>query len=140
MESGKELGIKPQTFTIGFGEKAFDERDFANHVARYWGTSHHEHCLESWDQRPLNKLILEHVGQPFMDSSLLPTACVSQLASQHVKVVLSGDGGDELFSGYQRYQARALLRWYTRLPASPRRSSECLIRSLRPTFITAAAF
>jgi asparagine synthase (glutamine-hydrolysing) len=126
----QELGVKPQTFTIGFAEKAFDERRFANCVAQYWDTRHHEQCLTAWDQQLLTELILHHVGQPFLDSSLLPTAHVSKLASQWVKVALSGDGGDELFSGYQRYQARTLLRWYTRLPATLRRGSEWLIRSL----------
>jgi asparagine synthase (glutamine-hydrolysing) len=126
----QELRVKPQTFTIGFAEKAFDERRFANCVAQYWNTRHHEQCLTSWDQQLLTELILDHVGQPFTDSSLLPTAYVSKLASQWVKVALSGDGGDELFSGYQRYQARTLLRWYTRLPAALRCRSEWLIRSL----------
>lgn len=125
-----EGGVTPQTFTVGFAERAFDERPFARQVARHWGTRHHEHCLAAWDQQHLTTLTLDHVGQPFTDSSLLPTALVSQLASQHVKVVLSGDGGDELFSGYQRYQARTFLRWYTRLPAAVRRSGERLVRSL----------
>jgi asparagine synthase (glutamine-hydrolysing) len=125
-----EGGVTPQTFTVGFAERAFDERPFARQVAHRWGTRHHEHCFTSWDQQHLTTLTLDHVGQPFTDSSLLPTALVSQLASQHVKVVLSGDGGDELFSGYQRYQARTLLRWYTRLPTAVRCLSEHFVRSL----------
>lgn len=126
----RELGVNPQTFTIKFAEKAFDESRFASQVARHWGTRHHEHALTHLDHKALTSLILEHVGQPFLDSSILPTAAVSQLASHYVKVVLSGDGGDELFSGYQRYQARVLLRWYTRLPAPLRRYSERWLRAL----------
>jgi asparagine synthase (glutamine-hydrolysing) len=126
----KDLGITPQTFTIGFNEKSYDERPYAKTVSELWRTTHHEQVLESWDRNLLNRLILRHVGQPFTDSSLLPTALVSKLTSQHVKVSLSGDGGDELFSGYQRYTARTFLRWYTRLPKTLRRITERMIRAL----------
>ena len=125
-----ELGIKPQTFTIGFRETSYDERAYAALVSQRWSTRHHEQCLDSWDPNFLKTLILRHVGQPFADSSLLPTALVSRLAAQYVKVALSGDGSDEIFSGYQRYQARALLRWYTRLPSFLRRNVERVIRAI----------
>lgn len=111
-----DLGIHPQTFTIGFDEKAYDESVYAKQISNWLGTEHHQETHASWDKKQLLLLILKHVGQPFCDSSLLPTAQVSSLASRHVKVVLSGDGSDELFSGYQRYQARAILQWFTRLP------------------------
>ncbi len=109
-------GVPPKTFTIGFRETSYDEREYARIVAERYQTEHHEEVLESWDSDWLKGLVIDHVGQPFTDSSILPTALVSKLAAKHVKVVLSGDGGDELFSGYQRYMARAILRWYTRLP------------------------
>jgi len=112
----KELGISPKTFTIGFQERSYDERQYAQQVAEYCGTDHYVEVLESWDRHRLTALIFQNIGQPFADSSLLPTSLVSGVAASHVKVALSGDGGDELFSGYQRYQARAILRWYTRLP------------------------
>src|SRR5699024_1919091 len=67
---------------------------------------------------------------PFSDVSLLPTSLVSRVAAQSVKVALSGDGADELFGGYERYQARLILRWYTRLPQGLRRSAEKAVRSL----------
>lgn len=126
----KELSIRPQTFTTGFGDRTFDESPYAQEVARRWSTQHRVEHLDSWDRELLQNLLKNHVGQPFADSSLLPTALVSRQASRYVKVCLSGDGGDELFSGYQRYQARALLRWYTRLPRMVRRTTEALARRL----------
>ena len=120
----------PKTFTIGFSEKSFDERGVARQVASQYKTQHYERCLETWDRDRLESMILSHIGQPFYDASLLPTDMVSQLASQHVKVALSGDGGDELFSGYQRYQARMILRWYARLPSFFRSQMEQAIRLL----------
>ncbi len=126
----KRLGVKPKTFTIGFSDHTYDEREYARLVARECGTQHFEECLSNWDVGELRSLVLKNVGQPSADSSLLPTALVSKLASKHVKVVLSGDGADELFSGYQRYQARMLMRWYTRLPNFMRDSVEHFIRLL----------
>lgn len=126
----KVLGQRPKTFTIGFAEDSYDERAHARAVAHYCGTDHYEDCLDTWDPARLQQLVLEHVGQPLADSSLLPTALVAHLASRYVKVALSGDGGDELFSGYQRYQARVLLRWYTRLPRLVRNNLERVIRAV----------
>jgi asparagine synthase (glutamine-hydrolysing) len=124
----KELGIKPKTFTIGFNDPAFDERTHARQVAESYGTQHYEKCLQNWDKEKLEDLIINHVGQPFLDSSLLPTTMVSEYASEHVKVALSGDGGDELFCGYERYKARTILRWYSRLPRFLQSSIEKLIK------------
>jgi asparagine synthase (glutamine-hydrolysing) len=123
-------GTPPKTFTIGFKDRSFDERDHARVIAQHYGTDHHEEVLEDWDLPRLRRLVLDHVGQPFADASVLPTSLVSELAARHVKVALSGDGGDELFSGYQRYQARAILRWYTRLPRGLRRPAERVLRLL----------
>lgn len=119
-----------KTYTIGFADKAFDESEHAARVADFLGTDHHREEFREWDEIWLEKLLREHVGQPFMDSSLLPTAMVSRLASRDVKVALSGDGADELFGGYQRYQARLMLRWYTRLPGPLKRQAEKAIRML----------
>ncbi len=123
-----ELGKKIKTFTIGFKEKSYDESEYARQVALKFDTDHFKKQFDHWDRDTLISLILDHVGQPFSDSSLLPTSMVSQVASEKVKVVLSGDGGDEMFSGYQRYQARALLRWYTRLPNIAKKNIENLVR------------
>lgn len=122
--------VSPQTFTIGFSDASYDERQFARLVAEHLHTRHHEEILRDWDTYSLQSLVFDHVGQPFADSSILPAALVSAAAASRVKVALSGDGGDELFSGYQRYQARAILRWYSRLPAICRKSTEKLVRAL----------
>lgn len=119
-----------KTYTIGFSEHAFDERQFALRAAQYIGTDHHAEELTSWDESRLEALLKDHLGQPFADASLLPTSMVSEVAARDVKVALSGDGGDELFGGYQRYQARLILRWYTRLPAVLRNQAETVLRSL----------
>jgi asparagine synthase (glutamine-hydrolysing) len=126
----KELGVRPKTFTIGFHDPSYDERPYARRIAQSNQTEHHEEILDNWESESLTRLIFEHIGQPFADSSLLPTSLVAGLASKYVKVALSGDGGDELFSGYQRYAGRALLRWYTRLPQTLRRNAERLILKL----------
>jgi len=123
-----ELGRPLRTFTIGFADRAYDERAYAWQVARHLGTDHHAEVLPAFEEAELERLVLAHVGQPFADSSLLPTALVSTVAAEHVKVALSGDGGDELFCGYQRYQARQWLRWYTRLPRGWRGGIESLLR------------
>lgn len=125
-----ELGVRPKTFTIGFSERSFDERRHARTLAARFDTEHHEEECSGWDRELLERLVMEHVGQPFMDSSLLPTALVARLTARHVKVALSGDGGDELFSGYQRYQARLLLRWYGALPQPVRRGVAAALAAL----------
>ena len=125
-----ELTQAIRTYTIGFAEKAYDERPYAEQAARHIGTQHHAEVLVEWDEGRLETLLKNHVGQPFADSSMLPTALVSQVAARDVKVALSGDGGDELFGGYQRYQARMILRWYTRLPKALRRLAEAAVRTL----------
>jgi asparagine synthase (glutamine-hydrolysing) len=90
------------TFSVGFREDRFNELPYARRVAEHFGTRHHELLVE-----PANLDVLECVlsafDEPFADASAIPTFLVSRLAREHVKVVLSGDGGDELFAGYDRY-------------------------------------
>jgi asparagine synthase (glutamine-hydrolysing) len=95
------------TFTIGFAERSFDERDDARLVAERYGTNHHE-LLVHPDPRLLLPALADVFDEPFADSSALPTYLVSKLASEHVKVALSGEGGDELFGGYYTYAADLL--------------------------------
>jgi asparagine synthase (glutamine-hydrolysing) len=95
------------TFTIGFEERSFDERGDARRVAERYGTNHHE-LLVRPDPTLLLPALAEAFDEPFADSSALPTYLVSQLAAEHVKVALSGEGADELFGGYYTYAADLL--------------------------------
>jgi asparagine synthase (glutamine-hydrolysing) len=95
------------TFTIGFEERSFDERADARLVAERYGTNHHE-LLVRPDPTLLLPALAEAFDEPFADSSALPTYLVSELAAEHVKVALSGEGGDELFGGYYTYAADLL--------------------------------
>ena len=118
-----------KTFTMGFGDPSYDESKFARLVSKRFGCEHHEDTLALDQPEAIKHLLAKHMGQPFADPSLLPTALVARLASRSVKVALTGDGGDELFCGYERYRARVILRWYTRLPAALRRRAAQLIES-----------
>lgn len=119
-----------KTFTTAFPQKAFDESPFAGRVASYLGVDHHVGTLTDLKVSDLTELLLQRVGQPFLDSSLLPTALVSETAARHVKVVLSGDGADELFCGYERYKARALVDYYLRLPVLLRKAFRKTLSSM----------
>jgi asparagine synthase (glutamine-hydrolysing) len=105
--AAEQAGRGLRTFTIGFRERSFDESDRARAVALEFGTDHHELVVEP-DAVMLVPKIVAALDEPLGDSSLLPTYLVSELASQEVKVVLSGEGGDELFGGYETYVADVL--------------------------------
>ncbi|MGA7964895.1 MAG: asparagine synthase (glutamine-hydrolyzing) [Gammaproteobacteria bacterium] len=108
------------TFSIGFGEQGYDETTYARRVARHFDTEHHELILEP-DIEGLVEGIAWDLDEPFGDSSAIPTYAVSKLAAKHVTVVLSGDGGDELFAGYEKYAVEERERRYDRIPASLRK-------------------
>jgi asparagine synthase (glutamine-hydrolysing) len=105
--AAQESGYRVSTFSIGFKERSFDELELARQVARRYDTDHHELVVEP-DAATLLPILAGAFDEPFADSSAVPTYLVSQLAAQHVKVVLSGEGGDELFGGYETYVADLL--------------------------------
>ncbi len=93
-----------RTFSIGFEEQSFDESDYAQLVARHFATEHHMEALRP-DVRELVRTVAASLDEPLADASALPTYLVSRSARRHVTVALSGDGGDELFAGYDWYRA-----------------------------------
>jgi asparagine synthase (glutamine-hydrolysing) len=105
--AAQETSDAVHTFTIGFAERSFDERADARLVAERYDTNHHELLLHP-DPNVLLPTLADAFDEPFADSSALPTYLVSQLAADHVKVALSGEGGDELFGGYYTYAADLL--------------------------------
>ncbi len=112
----QELSDKPiLTFSIGFPVKQFDERTFAREAAQKLGTEHYEQVVEPEALKILPKLIW-HYDEPFSDSSAIPTMYLSEMTRQHVTVSLSGDAGDELFAGYDRYKAVRLAGWIDNMP------------------------
>lgn len=105
--AARETAEPLRTFTIGFEERSFDETADARAVAERYGTDHHELVLRP-DAALLLPALADAFDEPFADSSALPTYLVSELAARHVKTVLSGEGGDELFGGYYTYAADLL--------------------------------
>jgi asparagine synthase (glutamine-hydrolysing) len=105
--AAQETAEPLRTFTIGFEERSFDETADARAVAERYATDHHELVLRP-DAARLLPALADAFDEPFADSSALPTYLVSELAAAHVKVALSGEGGDELFGGYYTYAADLL--------------------------------
>ncbi len=105
--ASEQAGAQVSTFSIGFEEQSFNELEPARAIADRYGTDHHELLLRP-DAAELLSTLARTFDEPFADSSALPTYLVSQLAANHVKVVLSGEGGDELFGGYYTYAADML--------------------------------
>ena len=110
-----ELGAKVRTFSIGFAERSYSELGYARLVARRFGTAHHEE-MASGQAAGLVETLVHYLDEPFADSSALPTYQLARMARRHVTVVLSGEGGDEVFAGYETYAADRLAEYYRRLP------------------------
>jgi len=124
---------KIRTFTIGFHESAYNEAKHAMAVSKRLGTDHTELYVTHNDALDIIPLLPSLYDEPFADPSQIPTFLVSRLARQSVSVALSGDGGDELFCGYNRYAAAAK-QWklFENFPVWARRKTSAAIRSLPP--------
>ncbi len=115
-------GERIRTFSIGYTDHPrYDETRYARLIADRFGTEHRAFQLTFADVLAAVEPMLNHMGEPFADSSLLPTSLVSRYTREHVTVALSGDGGDELFGGYWRYLGHQYLDRYRRLPGMFRR-------------------
>jgi asparagine synthase (glutamine-hydrolysing) len=113
-----ELSDQPvKTFSIGFQEAAYNELEHARRIADKWGTDHHEFVVEP-DALAILPLLVRHYGEPFADSSAVPTFYVSKMTRAHVTVALNGDGGDESFAGYERYLGNRIAERVNSLPGS----------------------
>lgn len=117
----RHASVPVHTFSIGFKERRFDESPYAREVAALLGTRHEELIVEPDLERFLEDFAW-NMDEPFGDASAIPTFFVSQMAARELKVVLSGDGGDELFAGYDRYRVEARERMRERVPAIVRKS------------------
>ena len=119
------------TFTARFDESLFDESKMAHDTAKHLGTNHHEVRLKQEDQfAMIDQLLNSALDEPFGDSSALPSLFVSKAIKQHATVALSGDGADELFGGYRKYQGELAVRAWQRLPRSLRNSLKTIIDGL----------
>lgn len=119
MAQESETPIK--TFSIGFKEQDFSELKYARMVAEHVGSVHHEFIVKP-DALDILPTLVDHYGEPYADSSAIPTYYVSRETRKHVTVALNGDGGDESFVGYERYIAMKLAEIYHQIPSFLRRS------------------
>ena len=123
-----ELSGRPvKTFSIGFEEKEFDELSYARMVSDRFGTEHHEFVVKPDAIEILPKLVW-HYNEPFADSSAIPTYYVANVTKDYVKVVLTGDAGDENFAGYKRYLRSKWVALFTKIPEKVR-------KELMPSFL-----
>ena len=128
----QRASTKPvRTFTIGFNDETYDEAPFAKAVAQHLGTEHTEVRLDWSDGLDLIARLPEIYDEPFADSSQLPTCLVAQVARRHVTVALSGDGGDEIFGGYNRHSfARRYHKLWSSVPKQLRRPIGSVLQGL----------
>src|SRR5262249_35527918 len=109
-----------KTFSIGFDDQDFSEIEHARRVANRFGTDHHEFVVRP-DAIDVLPTLVRHYGEPYADSSAIPTYYLSKMTRQHVTVALNGDGGDEAFAGYERYAAMRIAERYHTVPGLLRR-------------------
>jgi asparagine synthase (glutamine-hydrolysing) len=112
----KHYGQNLSTFSIGFKEKSFDESHYALSVSKHFGTKHYNYMFGIEDFTDNFYKIAGFMDEPFADLSIFPTYTLSSLSREHIKVALSGEGGDELFMGYPTYIAHKYISLFNRLP------------------------
>ncbi len=131
MQAQSERPVK--TFSIGFNEDGYNEAKYAKAVAKHLGTDHTELYVTSEEALAVIPQLPVYYDEPFADVSQIPTFLVSRLARKHVTVSLSGDGGDENFSGYERYSfGKSLWQKTGWMPASVQKSFAIMLRTLSP--------
>jgi asparagine synthase (glutamine-hydrolysing) len=122
-----EMGTKKiETFSIGFKERSYNELPYAKLVAEKYKTNHHEFIVKPQALEILPKIIY-HYEEPYADPSAIPSWYLSQITKKHISVVLNGDGGDENFAGYERYQA---MRLYYNFKSIPLKKSASILNSI----------
>jgi asparagine synthase (glutamine-hydrolysing) len=126
--ASREYSGKLKTFSIGFADSQHDESKYARKVANYLGTDHHEYTVTENDAKDIILDMLDFYDEPYADSSAIPTMMLSKLAKQHVSMVLSGDGGDELFHGYGAY------KWAKRLTQFPNTTFRKLLGTMMSVY------
>jgi asparagine synthase (glutamine-hydrolysing) len=125
-----ETSSRPlETFSVGFSDPRYDERAHARFVAKRFGTRHHEFVLEPSGIDVIER-IAWHLDEPFADSSALPSWHLSLLTRQHVRVALSGDGGDEMFAGYDSYRGHLLSERLLVVPSPLRSLAAAALRTI----------
>lgn len=122
-------GSRIKTFSIGFNEQGYDELGYARLIAKRYNTQHQELVVKP-SALDILPLLVEHYGEPYADSSCIPTYYVCKETSKYVKVALNGDGGDELFGGYDRYQAMIWAESFQRCPRWMRSSVRAAVNLL----------
>jgi asparagine synthase (glutamine-hydrolysing) len=132
-----------KTFSIGFDDSAYNELAHARRVAERYSTDHHEFIVTA-DAASVLPMLVRHYGEPYADSSAIPTYYVAKVARKHVTVALNGDGGDEAFGGYDRYRAMQLADTLGALPASSAAlglaaAAARVVRGISPTTSVRAA-
>jgi asparagine synthase (glutamine-hydrolysing) len=131
----QESSEKIKTFSIGFDEQDFSELHHARRVAEHVGADHHEFIVRP-DAMEVLPTLVEHYGEPFADSSAIPSYYVSKETRAFVTVALNGDGGDECFAGYERYAAMNIAQKYANLPGALRNGVISNVVNALPGFDT----
>jgi asparagine synthase (glutamine-hydrolysing) len=127
----KQSAEPVKTFSIGFGVESYDETRYAREVAELYETEHHELRVEPKAMEVLPRLVW-HYGEPFADSSAIPSFYLAEMTRRHVTVALNGDGGDESFAGYNRYLGAGVADRVARLPAPARHALTLAARAIGP--------